>query len=159
MGIAVRGGLACVALCVLAACGGGGGGDGGSRGGNPPGSGGTWTAGVFPPRASLAGQCTAFNEKMFLRSWTDELYLWYSEVPDQNPNNIPGVLDYFDELRTPQTTPSGNDKDRFHFTFDSEAWHDLAESGQSIGYGAELLIIGDGRPPRRAVVVATPRPG
>jgi hypothetical protein len=149
MGMAVRSGFAGVALCVLAACGGGGGG-GGSSTPNP--SGDTFTPGVFAPRANFAGQCTAFNQKMFLRSWTNELYLWYSEVPDLNPNNIPDVLDYFDQLKTPQVTPSGNDKDRFHFTFDSDAWHALSESGQSIGYGAELMIIGDGFPPRRAVV-------
>lgn len=165
MGIAVRSGLAGAALCVLAACGGGGGGgSGGPLTGNPGGGTGTFTAGVFAPRADFAGQCisprpgtsdrtgTAFTEKMFLRSWTNELYLWYNEVPDTNPNNIPDVLDYFDLLKTPQTTPSGNDKDRFHFTFDTDDWIALSQSGQSIGYGAELMIIGDGFPPRRAVV-------
>ena len=152
MGIAVRSGLAGAALCVLAACGGGGGGSGGPLSNNPGGGSGTFTPGVFAPRGDFAGQCTAFNQKMFLRSWTNELYLWYNEVPDTNPNTIPDVLDYFDQLKTPQTTPSGNDKDRFHFTFDSDAWHALSESGQSIGYGAELMIIGDGFPPRRAVV-------
>jgi hypothetical protein len=153
MGIAVRSGLAGAALCVLTACGGGGGGgSGGPLSQNPGGNTGTFTPGVFAPRGDFAGQCTAFNEKMFLRSWTNELYLWYNEVPDTNPNTVPDILDYFDQLKTPQVTPSGNDKDRFHFTFDSDAWHALSESGQSIGYGAELMIIGDGRPPRRAVV-------
>ena len=152
MGMAVRSGLAGVALLVLAACGGGGGGGGSPVTGNPGGGNGNYTAGVFPARASLANQCTAFNEKMFLRSWTNDLYLWYSEVADRNPNSIPDVLDYFDALKTPQLTPSGAEKDRFHFTFDTEAWHDLSESGLSIGYGAELTILGDGRPPRRAVV-------
>lgn len=152
MGIAVRSGLAGAALCVLAACGGGGGGGGGPLTANPGGGTGTFTPGVFAPRADFAGQCTAFNQKMFLRSWTNELYLWYNEVPDTNPNNIPDVLDYFDLLKTPQTTPSGNDKDRFHFTFDTDDWIALSQSGQSIGYGAELMIIGDGFPPRRAVV-------
>ncbi|HKS55503.1 MAG TPA: hypothetical protein VJS12_09470, partial [Steroidobacteraceae bacterium] len=117
MGIAVRSGLAGIALCALAACGGGGGGTSRPVTGNPGGGTGTWTAGVFAPRTDFAGQCTAFNEKMFLRSWTNELYLWYNEVADQNPNNIPDVLDYFDALKTPQTTASGNPRDRFHFTF------------------------------------------
>jgi len=152
MGIVVRSALASIALCALAACGGG----GGNRGvplnpGNPGGTG-TFTPGVFAPRADFANQCTAFNEKMFLRSWTNELYLWYNEVPDTNPNSIPDILDYFDQLKTPQTTPSGNDKDRFHFTFDTQEWIALSQSGQSIGYGAELMILGDGRPPRHAVI-------
>lgn len=165
MGIAVRSGLAGAALCVLAACGGGGG--GGSsvpvNPGNPGGGSGTYTPGVFPARTSFENQCitpragtsdragTAFTEKMFLRSWTNELYLWYNEVPDTNPANIADVLDYFDTLVTPQTTPSGNDKDRFHFFIDTDEWIALSQSGQSIGYGAELMIIA-GVPPRRAVV-------
>ena len=116
MGIAVRSGLAGIALCALAACGGGG---GGSRPvtGNPGGGTGTWTAGVFAPRADFAGQCisprpgtsdragSAFTEKMFLRSWTNELYLWYNEVADADPNLTPDVIEYFEtKLKTHQLT-------------------------------------------------------
>ncbi len=153
MGIALRICFASAALSVLAACGGGGGGGGT----NPPANPGTgnYTPGVYPARATLAGQCTAFNEKMFLRSWTNELYLWFGEVPDNNPNNLtdfPTVEAYFDALKTAQTTPSGNAKDRFHFTFDTDDWIALSQGGQAIGYGAEVMILGDGSPPRRAVV-------
>jgi carboxyl-terminal processing protease len=165
MGIALRSGLAGVALCVLAACGGGGGGGGNTLNtGNNPGTGGTFTAGVFPPRTDFIAQCispragtndrpgSAFTEMMFLRSWTNELYLWYDEVPDTNPNSIGDVSQYFDLLTTRQVTPSGQPKDRFHFTFDTADWIALSQGGQSIGYGAEMMILGDGRPPRRAVV-------
>lgn len=164
MGIAVRSGLAGAALCVLAACGGGGGGSGIPVSPGNPGGGGTFTPGLFPERTTFADQCitpragtsdragTAFTEKMFLRSWTNELYLWYNEVPDINPASIAAVTDYFDALVTPQTTPSGNAKDRFHFFLDTDEWIALSQSGQSIGYGAEMILFGDGRPPRRAVV-------
>ncbi len=166
MGIALRSGLAGAALCVLAACGGGGGGTPVPLNPGNPG-GGTFTPGVFAPRADFAGQCitpragtsdragSAFTEKMFLRSWTNELYLWYNEVPDNNPNNLtdfPTVEDFFFDLITRQTTPSGNDKDRFHFTFDTAAWIALSQGGQSIGYGAELMILEFDAPNRRAVV-------
>lgn len=172
MGIAVRSGLA-GALCVLAACGGGGG--GGSpvpvNPGNPGNGSGTYTPGVFPARTSLANQCispragtsdragTAFTEKMFLRSWTNELYLWYNEVPDTNPANVADVLDYFDTLVTPQTTPSGADKDRFHFFIDTNEWIALSQSGQSIGYGAEFVIIPSTTTPTRQVLIAFVEPG
>jgi carboxyl-terminal processing protease len=160
MGIAVRGGVAGAALCLLAACGGGGGGGGGPIN---PGGGNTFTPGVFAPRADFAAQCispragttdrsgSAFTEKMFLRSWTNELYLWFAEVPDTNPNSIADVVEYFDALKTTQITPSGNPKDRFHFTFDTDDWIALSQGGQSIGYGAELMILSL-EPPRRAVV-------
>ena len=52
--------------------------------------------------------------KMWLRSWTNDLYLWYSEVPDLDPAPYT-ILDYFDLLITPNQTPSGNPKDKFHF--------------------------------------------
>jgi hypothetical protein len=166
MGIALRSGFAAVALCTLAACGGGGGGGGGGsilNGNNNPGTGGTFTQGVFPPRADFAAQCiapragtndragSAFTEKMFLRSWTNELYLWYNEVQDTNPATF-DVGQYFNILTTPQLTPSQRPKDRFHFARDTAEWIALSQSGQDIGYGADMMIIGDGRPPRRAVV-------
>jgi len=164
MGIALRSGLAGVTLCVLAACGGGSDGGGGSLNPGPGGGTGNFTPGVFPAQTSLAAQCispragtndragSAFTEKMWLRSWTNDFYLWFAEVPDTNPNTIPDVLDYFDVLKTPQTIVSGSPKDRFHFTFDTAQWIALSQSGQSFGYGAEIMILGDGRPPRRAVV-------
>jgi len=165
MGIALRSGLAGAALCVLAACGGGGSDSdsSGRLGFPPPGTGGTYTHGVFAPRADFAAQCasprpgtsdrpgSAFTEKMFLRSWTNDLYLWYNEVQDTDPSSF-GVTQYFDVLTTRQVTPSGANKDRFHFTFDTDDWIALSQGGQEIGYGAEIMILGDGRPPRRAVV-------
>jgi len=154
MGIAVRSGLAAVALCALAACGGGGGGGGQTVGpGQNPG--GTFTTGVFAPRANFANQCSAsFNEKMFLRSWTNELYLWYNEVADDDPNLTADVIEYFEtKLKTHQVTPSGNDKDRFHFDIDTATWIALSQSGQSIGYGAEFILLdGDGLVPRHNAV-------
>src|SRR5262245_58491743 len=165
MGIALRSGLAAIVLCGLAACGGGGGGGSPNPGNNPPPTGATWTMGVFAPRADFAAQCispragtndrsgSAFTEKMFLRSWTNELYLWYNEItPEPNPNLTADVQDFFDLLKTPQQTASQQPKDRFHFTFDTAQWIALSQGGQSIGYGAEIMIVGDGRPPRRAFV-------
>ena len=152
MGIALRSGLAAIVLCGLAACGGGGGSGGQTL--NPPNNNpgtGTWTLGVFAPRADFAAQCaapragtsdragSAFTEKMFLRSWTNELYLWYNEVPDTNPDSF-GVEQFFTNvLVTPQLTPSSRPKDRFHFTFDTAEWIALSQGGQSIGYGAEIM--------------------
>lgn len=171
MGIAVRSGLAGAALCVLAACGGGGGGSGIPVSPGNPGGGGTFTPGLFPERTTFADQCitpragtsdragTAFTEKMFLRSWTNELYLWYNEVPDINPASIAAVTDYFDALVTPQTTPSGNAKDRFHFFLDTDEWIALSQSGQSIGYGAEFVIIPSTITPTRQVLIAFVEPG
>jgi hypothetical protein len=53
------------------------------------------------------------SENNFLRSWTNELYLWYREVPDLDPASY-ATADDFNLLKTSATTSSGNAKDRFH---------------------------------------------
>jgi len=151
-------------LCgVLASCGGGGGGGGG---GNPfPPSGNTWQAGVFQPRTNFANMCAApragtadrqgtkNDENNFLRSWTNDLYLWYREVTDRDPS-LYSTEDYFDLLKTNATTPSGADKDKFHFTYTTEEWIALSQGGTEAGYGAEFALLAR-FPPRRIVVAYT----
>ena len=154
---------------LLASCGGGGGGYGGGGGGNTN----PWTMGVFAPATNFAAKCvsprsgtdpatgrafpdvagTATDEKMWLRSWTNDLYLWYSEVPDLNPASYT-TADYFDLLMTSAVTPSGNPKDKFHFMLSSAEWFALSQSGAQAGYGAQFVLVAN-VPPRRAVVAYT----
>jgi carboxyl-terminal processing protease len=164
------------ALLGLSACGGGGGGDGGgsSSGG---GSGGIqYTAGVFMPSSSFAAQCAAPRtgidpatgrlypdvpgsvtaENHWLRSWTNELYLWYREVPDVDPASFPTTEAYFELQKTTATTASGKPKDRFHSTFPTAEFRQLAQSGVQAGYGLEWVIVSGVRP--RRVVVAYTQP-
>lgn len=168
MGAMGRSAWLAVAMVAVAGCGGGGGGGGGSLGTNPGGNnpGGSnginYTQGVFAQSSTLANQCaspragtqdrsgSAFTESMFLRSWTNELYLWYSEVPDVNPASFTTAA-YFEELKTPLTTASGRDKDQFHFTYPTDVWEDLSQGGVEVGYGAQWMII-DATPPRKVVV-------
>lgn len=171
-----------VLLCMLAACGGGGGGStpppsGGGGGGTPPPSGGSdFTPGIFQPSASFANECanprsgtdpatgapyldqagSIAAENNFLRSWTNELYLWYDEVPDLDPANY-STLDYFDLLKTDAITASGQPKDKFHFTYDSEEWFQLSQSGVMAGYGVQWITLAP-EPPRQ-IVVAYTEPG
>jgi carboxyl-terminal processing protease len=158
-------------LCIaVAACGGGGGGDSGGGGG------GSWTPGVFLPSGSFAAQCSAprsgidpetgqaypdvqgsvLDENNFLRSWSDETYLWYDEITDQDPAGFNNPLVYFDDLRTFTTTPSGADKDKFHFTYPTDEWFELSQSGVSAGYGAAWIILSQEIP--RELVVAYTEP-
>jgi C-terminal processing protease CtpA/Prc len=147
--------------------GGSGSGGGGSGSGSGSGSGGTggsiWTQGVYQPSTNFAGHCaapragskdvtgTSTDENNWLRSWTNELYLWYSEVPDLNPALYADTGAYFDLLKTSATTPSGKDKDQFHFTYKTTDWIALSQGGQSVGYGFELAVIST-KPARRAVI-------
>jgi len=132
-----------------------------------------WMAGVFQPASTFAAQCAtprsgtdpatgkAFPDKAgstlaqnnWLRSWTHDLYLWYREVPDLNPASY-STADYFNVLKTSATTPSGNPKDKFHFTYPTDQWEALSQSGVAAGYGAQWVVIAS-RPPRQVVVAYT----
>ncbi|WP_237066535.1 S41 family peptidase [Microbulbifer guangxiensis] len=93
---------------------------------------------------------TALDEKNWLRSWTNELYLWYDEVEDRDPAGY-GVLEYFDLLVTEELTETGAPKDNFHFSLPTDQWLSQTQSGVAVGYGLQWAII-DGRPPRDVAV-------
>ena len=132
-----------------------------------------WKAGVFQPSTTFANQCasprtgtdpttgkpypdttgSATTENNFLRSWTNELYLWYREVPDVDPASDT-TANYFNLLKTTATTASGNPKDKFHFTYTTAQWVALSQSGVEAGYGAQWIVIAS-TPPRQVVVAYT----
>jgi hypothetical protein len=140
-------------LGTLAACGSDASGGGGSGGTSSGGSGTTFKPGVFLPSTQFDNLCatprpgtadrqgTVADENRWLRSWTNELYLWYSEVTDRDPAAYTSSDDYFDLLKTTATTPSGSPKDKFHFTYPTDVWESLSTGGVEAGYGAEFAIL------------------
>ncbi len=76
------------------------------------------------------------DENNWIRSWSHETYLWYSELPDIDPANIVDPIDYFDRMKTNAKTSSGIPKDRFHFAMNTAESELLSETGISVGYGA-----------------------
>ena len=149
-------------LGALASCGGDGGSSSGSGGGGGTATG--WKAGVFLPSSTYDAMCaaprpgtsdrrgTVTDQNNWLRSWTNELYLWYGEVTDLDPSQYT-TENYFPLLKTAATTTSGQPKDKFHFIYDTEVWLQLSQGGVSAGYGAEFAIL-KGRAPDRRIVVA-----
>lgn len=114
----------------------------------------TYDARCAAPRPGTSDrQGTAADENRWLRSWTNELYLWYGEVTDRNPASY-STSQYFDLLKTTAVTASGQAKDKFHFTYDTDVWLALSQGGTEAGYGAEFTILA-GQPPRRVVVAFT----
>ncbi|WP_209327850.1 S41 family peptidase [Pseudoalteromonas sp. PA2MD11] len=128
----------------------------------------TWTAGVFEPSSEFKDQCAVprtgndpyndnqpypdtagseFTEKMWLRSWSDETYLWYNEIEDNDPDNFSSVAAYFEQLKTFETTDSGAFKDNFHFSEPTEDFFQESQSGVVSGYGINWALINN-TPPR-----------
>ena len=143
------------AVVSIALCSCGGGGSTTTTNSAPSGNGGSsnvWTQGVFKPAASFAAQCAAprtgndpltgkpypdvkgstLSENNWLRSWTNDLYLWYDEVPDLDPS-LYTTSNYFDELKTSQTDAAGQPKDKFHFTYPTSTWETLSSSDSEAG--------------------------
>ena len=150
-----------LAAALLSACGGGGADAGtppfGNEGSNPSGSG-------LQASSSLAQQCAADNslapaarrtatldtERRWVRSYMDEAYLWYREIPSVNtadPNfNLASVTDsldnYFQALKSRQRTASGKLRDEFSFTYPTLAWEQLsgrASSPVSVPNGSRAI--------------------
>ncbi|MCU0882663.1 MAG: peptidase, partial [Hyphomonadaceae bacterium] len=174
------------APALLSGCGGGGGGGGGSSSGgavspppvSPPPPGGTgpvWTQGSFAPAANFKNRCetprtgvdlegrafpdlagTTLQEKFWLRSWTNETYLWNREVVDRDPASFGSRTDYFAVLKTTALTPSGKEKDDFHF---SEPTVDVQRrnlSAPTATYGARLAALSSSRPRDYRVLYTEP---
>jgi C-terminal processing protease CtpA/Prc len=179
--------LAVLLSSLLAACGGGGGSPGapilgnGSNSSGSSGSSGSSSAATDPagPSASFAQQCAAGNtlaaanlrtstlavEKQWLRAYFDEAYLWRDEVPRVDPSlaayNVAdtyAAMDaYFEALKSPVQTSTGNKRDRFSFTYPTDKWKALIDNAVEAGYGIEWKITSP-TPPRQ-IGVAYVEPG
>ena len=151
--------LAVPLVLLLSACGGGGGDSGPAA---PPVTPSGPTALVAS--ATVANRCekprtgsgvdlpgTLLDELTWVRSWIDETYLWYREVPaTYQPQSFATPISYFDVLKTTAMTASGKPKDQFHFTLPTAEW-EAAQNGIELGYGM-LLAVTRTTPPRKAVI-------
>ncbi len=166
--IATRVAVLIGALLVLVACGGGGSSDPGN-----PGGGSDWQSGVFLNASTFANRClapragtnpedgnpypdmqgTTLDENNYLRSFSNNTYLWYSEIADRDPS-LYSTPQYFDLLKTTAMTSSGQPKDKFHFTYDTYEYYQLSQGGVSAGYGAQWALLASA-PPRELRVAYT----
>jgi len=114
-------------------------------------------------RGTLTGRFgggTLADERAFVRSYMDEAYLWYQEIPQVDESLPPynaapaqvALTGYFEALKTPALTPGNRRKDRFSFTMSTVQWNALAQTGVVGGYGIEWALASP-TPPRSARVV------
>ena len=97
---------------------------------------------------------TLEDERNWVRSYMNEAYLWYAEMPDPDPrlaafNATPAqsaLGAWFDALKTPALTPTGARKDRYSFTLSTAQWNSMVQSGVVGGYGIEWVVASGTRP-------------
>lgn len=113
-----------------------------------------WTPNVFLPASTYKNRCvnprlevinpfinqtyldisgTILDQNHYLRSFSNDTYLWYDQIVDVDPA-LSTTSEYFNLLKAPH--------DRFHFSMPSDEWAALAQSGISVGYGATWIFSG-----------------
>jgi len=126
----------------------------------------TWIQGVFADEDTFKNRCetprsgvdingnvypdqagSKLLEKHWLRSWSNNTYLWYDEIIDNNIAVIDDPVEYFDTLKTNGTSPSGRAKDRFHFSQNTADYQQLVSNSATLGYGARFILL-ESSPPR-----------
>jgi carboxyl-terminal processing protease len=157
-----------------------------------------------PPSSSLARQCATPRpanaidpltgylygdtqgslamENAWIRSYVNETYLWYGDLPYVDPaayaigamvpyvdpgtnsvgsnlleTNYDVVDAYFNSQRSPLFTASGKPKDQFHFTYVTTDWVTLITGGSSAGFGFQAALIAASPP--RDIRIAFTEPG
>lgn len=158
---------------LLGGCGGGSGGGSNSAPttGTPPAvTEPLWQAGVYAAESTYKNFCvaprtqpdattgevfgdkagTAMHEKLWLRSWSNNTYLWYRELSDPNPAGY-SVAEYFAQLKTSATLDSGVAKDQFHFSDDTAEYRKETSGGVRSGYGISWQA-DSSRAPRQFIV-------
>jgi C-terminal processing protease CtpA/Prc len=147
--------LAAIAVSILlVACGGGGG---------------PAATNSLAASATLANRCAALrpgtvdlpgtmaDEKAYLRSFVDETYLWYKDVPNNLvAANYATPQAYFDVLKTTARTASGALVDQFHWSQTTDSWNAFT-SGISEDYGIQWAA--QASTPPRNWLVAEVAPG
>lgn len=141
------------ASLLLSACGGGGGGSPNDL---------VVTSTKLLPASQLANKCvtpdplkeakgTVDDEKAWVRSFVDERYLWYKDVPNLDPKNYASAELYFNDLKTPKLNSAGTPLDRYHWSetnAQAQAW----QTGVYLDYGIEWQTI-KSSPPRNWLVL------
>ena len=188
-------------IVVLSACGGGGGGTATPGPAEPAPTTTTYVEPFIPASSSVAQQCetprspgtldpytgrpygdvqgSLTTEKLWIRGFVNETYLWYSDVVPQDPSlftlgatapyvdpsdnsrttlelktNFDVVDTYFNSQRSLLVTSSGKPKDQFHFTYATAEYLEQTSSGSSVGFGFSVELLAS-RAPRNAVVAYT----
>lgn len=160
-----------ISVNLLSACGG----DSGIVIGSPNPTPSNWVLNQFSPAQNFKNKCDnprrnvvnpltgnnyrdtqgrELDEKNWLRSWSNDVYLWYNEISDKNPSLYSAPTEYFKVLKTFAKTPTGKDKDQFHFTAPTAEYLQQAQSGVTSGYGATFTIT-KGTVPRELLVSYT----
>lgn len=110
-------------------------------------------ASAFPPSATLANTCSLDGQKQYVRSFMDQTYLWYDEIPAVNAADYSTVPGYFNALLV-------KPKDRFSAVQPSGGANASLSAPDGVLSGAAMaanLLTAPGRAVPLVEVVVSPR--
>ena len=133
----------------------------------------TWQKDYFLPRSTYKNRCqflrsgvspdtgspypdvrgSMLEELFYLRSLTEETYLFRADLTDMDPSPYNQVQttfaahyekmdEYFDELKTDQRTATNTPKDKHHYTYLTSDWIDRIRNVAQPSYGISWANLG-----------------
>lgn len=124
----------------------------------------TFTPGVFESETLFEARCetprpgtsdvqgSTVIENFWLRSWSNNIYLFFEEIADVNPADFTDRLEFFATQRTQATTASGAPRDQFHFNIPTDEFQALQSGGMASSFGFEFRVI-QGSAPREIRII------
>lgn len=111
----------------------------------------------IPRTGTTDVQGTELDEKFWLRSWNNSVYLWYKDLVDQDPNLAGSPTEYFSTALTSSlTTSSGEQKDSISTTVATSELSKRIRTGLELGYGMKLLSTSDSLPRETYIAYTQP---
>ena len=133
----------------------------------------TWQKDYFLPRSTYKNRCqflrsgvspdtgspypdvrgSMLEELYYLRSLTEETYLFKDDLTDMDPspyNQVQSTFaahaekmdEYFDELKTEELTATNTPKDKYHYTYLTSDWIDRIQNVAQPSYGISWVNLG-----------------
>ena len=103
----------------------------------------TWQSGNYHSPGEYFGYCDSASIRFYMRSIFNEVYYWYQDIIDTDPNAFSGLSSYFDYLVSNDLTSSGKEKDAYSTLVDSLIFDLAIGESIEIGYGLRLTYVND----------------
>jgi len=128
----------------------------------------SFSPGVFEDERNFEAQCenprpgtndaqgSTLLENFWLRSWSQNTYLFFDEIVDRNPADFNNRLAYFDTLRTNATTASGAPRDQFHFSIPTDEFEAIQSGNAQGSFGFEFRILANATPREVRIIYVEP---
>ncbi len=128
----------------------------------------SFTPGIFEDERNFENRCenprpgtddlqgSTLIENFWLRSWSQNIYLFFDEIVDRDPAGFDNRLEYFETQRTEATTASGTPRDQFHFSVPTDEFEAVISGDGQGSFGFEFQILESATPREIRIIYVEP---